>query len=67
MANIFWLNNSYFLARCDAVLDSDFDDDNFMIYCMDVSEPYQGHKSKDYGNHLPSGKEPRYNYEGQLL
>jgi hypothetical protein len=50
--------------RCDGVLESDFDDDNFMLYCIDVSEPYQGNKYKDFGNYIPVGKD-KYEYEAK--
>ena len=53
-----------FLNRCDGVLESDFDDENFMLYCIDVSEPYQGNKYKDFGNYIPVGKD-KYEYEAK--
>ena len=48
--------------RCDGVLESDFDDENFMLYSIDVSEPYRGNKYKDFGNYIPIGKD-KYEYE----
>ena len=48
--------------RCDGVLESDFDDENFMLYSIDVSEPYRGNKYKDFGNYIPVGKD-KYEYE----
>jgi hypothetical protein len=35
-----------------------------MLYCIDVSEPYQGNKYKDFGNYIPVGKD-KYEYEAK--
>lgn len=48
--------------RCDGVLESDFDDEHFMLYSIDVSEPYRGSGYKDFGNYIPIGKD-KYEYE----